>query len=755
MKRLHAFRPPSPSCPQLMGRIVEQLFPTQEPMATSFEAGEPSCLDAPKALQRISDSSQKRPVRAKVRNTRSTPVSRGKQRQNPTDAVSLNKPNDSTRKEPAIVDRNTTNWIEVKGKKPRPKLKSRPDAIIVKCTEATPYAEVLKMMNADPSLQALKGNVQGTRKSAAGELILRMQKQDDPATNQLQLALKTVLSEKALVKTVHETIMIEVHNIDETTTADEVLMALFASFEGDIPSGVAPLMRKAYRGKQIASLVLQSSVATKLLGLKKVQIGWNQCKIHQRVEPTSCYIAPSLSLTEYCAVLDDIALDTQDKSPVIIAGDFNAWATDWGSSRTTPRGSILLDTFASLNVCLLNIGSKSTYSKAGRESIIDLTFASPEIARITRWFVADLYTHSDHMAVISEFTATRSGRNHSQPGRLGYKSESLNIGRFLSAIQGLRVGTDANSTADSIAETITMACDASMAKVRKGGNPQRPVAWWNEDIAKARRECHAARRQCQRHRSSPAYESLAQIYRLRRKIFKDTVKLSKARLFRELCEAADAQPFGAAYKMVMGRLARQPMPNCPTQLGRIISSLFPTQPPLDSTLHQPQQTEHGTRRNLVANVGPSTYAPQQHLHCSSNECTEPATTCVPAITGSYDNSSTAQLQHSSNSAATHQQHSTDATATQQQHSSHAATTQQIHSYNTAATQIQSQLQLFSNITATQQQHSSNSVATQQLHSSNIAATQKQHISYTAAIQLHQSSNIAATQQQHSSYTAAT
>ncbi|KAL7723066.1 hypothetical protein ACLKA6_018416, partial [Drosophila palustris] len=291
----------------------------------------------------------------------------------------------------------------------------------------------------------------------------------------------------------------------------------------------------------------------------------------------------------------EIALDTQDKSPVIIAGDFNAWATDWGSSRTTPRGSILLDTFASLNVCLLNSGSKSTYSKAGRESIIDLTFASPEIARITRWFVADLYTHSDHMAVISEFTATRSGRNHSQPGRLGYKSESLNIGRFLSAIQGLRVGTDANSTADSIAETITMACDASMAKVRKGGNPQRPVAWWNEDIAKARRECHAARRQCQRHRSSPAYESLAQIYRLRRKIFKDTVKLSKARLFRELCEAADAQPFGAAYKMVMGRLARQPMPNCPTQLGRIISSLFPTQPPLDSTLHQPQQTEHGTR----------------------------------------------------------------------------------------------------------------------------------------------------------------
>ncbi|KAL7723089.1 hypothetical protein ACLKA6_001158, partial [Drosophila palustris] len=293
----------SPTHPAKKGKTSEN--------AANSGAGEPSCLDAPKALQRISDSSQKRPVRAKVRNTRSTPVSRGKQRQNPTDAVSLNKPNDSSRKEPAIVDRNTTNWIEVKRKKPRPKLKSRPDAIIVKCTEATPYADVLKMMNADPSLQALKGNVQGTRKSAAGELILRMQKQDDPATNQLQLALKTVLSEKALVKTVHETIMIEVHNIDETTTADEVLMALFASFEGDIPSGVAPLMRKAYRGKQIASLVLQSSVATKLLGLKKVQIGWNQCKIRQRVEPTRCFKCMGFGHTAIrCRSHQSVAKDT-------------------------------------------------------------------------------------------------------------------------------------------------------------------------------------------------------------------------------------------------------------------------------------------------------------------------------------------------------------------------------------------------------------------------------------------------------------
>ena len=106
----------------------------------------------------------------------------------------------------------------------------------------------------------------------------------------------------------------------------------------------------------------------------------------------SCYIAPIISLYVYSTIVDDIGQDACGKSPIIIAGDFSASATEWGSSRTTPRGSILLDTFASMNICLMNVGAKSTYSKAGRESIIDLTFASPEIARNIKWFVSDIHT---------------------------------------------------------------------------------------------------------------------------------------------------------------------------------------------------------------------------------------------------------------------------------------------------------------------------------------------------------------------------
>ncbi|KAL7723837.1 hypothetical protein ACLKA6_002330 [Drosophila palustris] len=238
------------------------------------EISEPNNLEVPNALQRPPT----KPGRSKAQ--------KANRKQNPSSSATSSKkpqPKDPPVKNPAVrvEDHHTNNWTEVKRQKSKPKPKSRPDAIIIKCTEKTPYADVVKMMNAEPSLQDLKGNVQGIRKSASGELVLRMQKREDPATDQLQSALRTMLSDKALVKTVHDTVMIEVHNIDETLTADELLVALFASIEGDIPAEVVPSMRKTYSGRQIATLVLQPSLATQLLTLQKVRVGWNFCHIRQ------------------------------------------------------------------------------------------------------------------------------------------------------------------------------------------------------------------------------------------------------------------------------------------------------------------------------------------------------------------------------------------------------------------------------------------------------------------------------------------
>ncbi|XP_068150190.1 uncharacterized protein [Drosophila tropicalis] len=79
----------------------------------------------------------------------------------------------------------------------------------------------------------------------------------------------------------------------------------------------------------------------------------------------SCYIAPSKHIEEFCSILDELVEDPRTHTPTIIAGDFNAWPTEWGGQRTPRRGRALLDAFATLNISLLNVGNTHTTTKLG------------------------------------------------------------------------------------------------------------------------------------------------------------------------------------------------------------------------------------------------------------------------------------------------------------------------------------------------------------------------------------------------------
>jgi len=56
----------------------------------------------------------------------------------------------------------------------------------------------------------------------------------------------------------------------------------------------------------------------------------------------------------------------------------------------------------------------------------------------------------------------------------------------------------------------------------------------------------------------------------KRKVLKNTIKASNARCFQEL--------FGSAYRMVMGKLNRQPTSTDHVQLGQMVSSSTPSRP---------------------------------------------------------------------------------------------------------------------------------------------------------------------------------
>ncbi|XP_060665572.1 uncharacterized protein LOC132797816 [Drosophila nasuta] len=112
-------------------------------------------------------------------------------------------------------------------------------------------------------------------------------------------------------------------------------------------------------------------------------------------------------------------------------------------------------------------------------------------------------------------------------------------------LHGLEInGSAANSTRQLMSK-LTQACDASMRKAGRGTKHQ-PVYWWNQDIAKARKDCFQARRRYQRtltlgsHRADAHHQAL----REKRRILKSLIKSSKRKLFLELCDEADADPWG-------------------------------------------------------------------------------------------------------------------------------------------------------------------------------------------------------------------
>ena len=123
----------------------------------------------------------------------------------------------------------------------------------------------------------------------------------------------------------------------------------------------------------------------------------------------SCYAPPSLSPVEFTDFLDLLTEDAKHHFPVAIAGDFNSWAVDCGSRETNPRGQVLLEAMSALDVVLLNSGHEPTFARGGASSIVDLTFVSGNLARGNySWKVTDIYTASDHRAILWEVS---TGRN--------------------------------------------------------------------------------------------------------------------------------------------------------------------------------------------------------------------------------------------------------------------------------------------------------------------------------------------------------
>ncbi|CAB0031638.1 unnamed protein product [Trichogramma brassicae] len=108
--------------------------------------------------------------------------------------------------------------------KPRPVqhgARHRPDVIVIKAKDASKYADILRSLKSDPTLQQKVGSsVNNIRRSAAGALMLQLKKGVENASD-LGEELGKVLGTAATASALLHTSTIEIKDLDECATKEE------------------------------------------------------------------------------------------------------------------------------------------------------------------------------------------------------------------------------------------------------------------------------------------------------------------------------------------------------------------------------------------------------------------------------------------------------------------------------------------------------------------------------------------------------
>ncbi|KAH8284438.1 hypothetical protein KR054_008603, partial [Drosophila jambulina] len=276
----------------------------------------------------------------------------------------------------------------------------------------------------DSQLADLGGSVNKSRRTARGNLLLEVAKGGSECAESMRNSISRVLGDAAVVRAVTEDSKVsvfEIRDLDAITTESEIRAAFTRQYQLSKGAVKVQSLRPGYGESKTAVISLPCHRANEVRKRGVVRIGWTRCRRGRnlgkaalwlcgdgqlrmfnilaadgfvRAEVSgyyinSCYLAPSLPLEVFSRTLDILCNDMRGTPKVIVGGDFNAWALEWGSATTNARGRAVLDAFTSTDVVLLNDGMRHTFARAGAASIIDPTYVSSAIFHDARWSVSD------------------------------------------------------------------------------------------------------------------------------------------------------------------------------------------------------------------------------------------------------------------------------------------------------------------------------------------------------------------------------
>lgn len=216
----------------------------------------------------------------------------------------------------------------------------------------------------------------------------------------------------------------------------------------------------------------------------------------------SVYISPNVGQLEAEEVLDSISqvIREERRLHIIIAGDLNAKAKEWGNATENRRGRSLLEWMGVEDLYLLNDGRTPTFVRGEQASFIDLTLCKQATMNlITEWRVRDeelscsLHRYITFQVACTPTTdSTRPPANFRSDNRefqRGWKLESdrhkENFKRAFS--QECELGEISN--AELLEDALTNACNSALPRKKTNSDNHKPAYWWTEQIETIRRRC--------------------------------------------------------------------------------------------------------------------------------------------------------------------------------------------------------------------------------------------------------------------------
>ena len=219
---------------------------------------------------------------------------------------------EQTQKEKPQKKHEEMKWTQVTGKKKREKEKRRnppkqrknktlPKALLISANDNASYADILKKVKEGLREHELEDTIDKVRRTNNDKLLIVLDRKNGDKLEPLQRKVASVLGNEADVSGRSQEIELSIRDLEETTTEDDVQVALQKAAGSDIvvPRNWIRALRPAYKGTQIASVKLPEEVARKVMGERgRIRIGLVNCPI-QRSRQTE-KVLQMLELRSHC-----------------------------------------------------------------------------------------------------------------------------------------------------------------------------------------------------------------------------------------------------------------------------------------------------------------------------------------------------------------------------------------------------------------------------------------------------------------------